>query len=125
MGDTKGYLNQTENNGNINISEDVVASIAALAAAEVNGVAGMGNGGLDLGELIGKKSLSKGVKVVISEKGTTVDVDMIVKYGEVVPDVAIAAQTSVVNALESMANISNATVNIHVTGIAFDKEEAK
>jgi len=125
MADTKGYLNQIEDNGNINISEDVVASIAALAALEVSGVGGLGTGGIAFGELLGKKSLSKGVKVVINENGTTVDIDMAVKYGEIVPDVAINVQNAVVNALEAMANISGAVVNVHVVGVAFEKEDKK
>ena len=122
MPDTKEYLNQTGENGNINISEEVVASIAALAALEVKGVGELGTGGIVISELLGKKSLSKGVKVEIDENGTTVDVYMTVKYGEIVPTIATAAQDAVVNALESMANLSAVTVNIHVVGIKFDKE---
>ena len=125
MADTKDYLNQVEENGNINISEEVVASIAALATLEVKGVGELGTGGIAIGELLGKKSLSKGVKVEINENGATVDVYMTVKYGEVVPSVAVSVQDAVVNALESMANLSNATVNIHVVGITFEKEEKK
>ncbi len=125
MADTKDYLNQVEENGNINISEEVVASIAALAALEVKGVGELSTGGIAIAEILGKKSLSKGVKVEISEAGTTVDVFMTVKYGEVVPTVAISVQDAVVNALESMANLTAVTVNIHVTGITFEKEEKK
>ena len=122
MPDTKEYLNQTGENGNINISEEVVASIAALAALEVKGVGELGTGGIVISELLGKKSLSKGVKVEIDENGTTVDVYMTVKYGVIDPTIATAAQDAVVNALESMANLSAVTVNIHVVGIKFDKE---
>ncbi|MBR5479860.1 MAG: Asp23/Gls24 family envelope stress response protein [Clostridia bacterium] len=122
MADTKEYLNQTGENGNINISEEVVASIAALAALEVKGVGDLGTGGIAISELLGKKSLSKGVKVENDENGTIVDVYMTVKYGEIVPTVAAAAQDAVVNALEAMANLSEITVNIHVVGIKFDKE---
>lgn len=125
MADTKDYLSQSQGNGNINISEEVVASIAALAALEVSGVGELSTGGIAFAELLGKKSLSKGVKVEINENGTTVDVYMTVKYGEVVPTVAVNVQNAVVNALESMANLSDAVVNIHVTGIAFEKEEKK
>ena len=125
MADTKGYLNHTQDNGNINISEEVVASISALAALEVKGVGSLGNAGIVITELLGKKSLSKGAKVEISEDGVIVDVYLSVKYGEVVPDVASNVQVAVLNALEAMANVSNATVNVHVTGIAFDKDETK
>jgi len=50
--------------GTIKIADEVVAVIAGLAASEVEGVAGM-SGGLSSGvaELLGRKNLSKGVKV--------------------------------------------------------------
>ena len=56
----------------INISEEVVATIASIAASEVNGVASM-NGGFvgGLSEMLGKKT--KGVKVQVGEKDTVID----------------------------------------------------
>ena len=125
MAETKEYLNQHQDNGNINISEDVVASIAALAALEIEGVSALTTGGVDIGELLGKKSISKGVKIAIDENGTVVDIFMTVKYGMIIPNVAAAVQNAVVNALESMAGLQAAAVNVHVTGVAFEKEEKK
>ena len=123
MAETKDYLNQHQENGNINISDEVVASIAAVAAAEIEGVAALGAGGVDIAELLGKKSTSKGVKITITDAETVVDVYISVKYGCIIPTVATEVQDAIANALESMAGLNVSAVNVHVSGVAFDKEE--
>lgn len=125
MAEMKDYLNQREENGNINIAEDVVASIAAVAASEVEGVACLTSSSVDIAEFLGKKSVSKGVKIQITESTTTVDIYLMIKYGCVIPSIAAAVQDAVANALESMAGLVVNAVNVHVTGIAFEKEEKK
>lgn len=127
MAENKEYLNQrTEENGNINIAEDVVASIAAVAAAEVDGVASLGtSGGVDIAEFLGKKSTSKGVKLAFTAEQSVVDVYINVKYGSVVPTVAKNVQESVYTAIESMAGIAVTAVNVHVVGVQFEKAAKK
>lgn len=126
MADNKEYLAQRpEDHGNINIAEDVVASIAAIAAAEVEGVAALTSGSVDIAEFLGKKSTSKGVKIQITDKETVVDIYLTVKYGCVIPSIAKSVQESVGNAVESMAGLTVGAVNVHVTGIQFEKEEKK
>lgn len=125
MAEMKDYLNQREENGNINIAEDVVASIAAVAASEVEGVASLTSSSVDIAEFLGKKSVSKGVKIQITESATTVDIYLMIKYGCVIPSIAAAVQEAVANALESMAGLVVGAVNVHVTGITFEKEEKK
>ena len=56
-----------ENNGNVNISDEVIATIASLAATEVKGVCGMVSSSIGFAELLGKKNLSKGVKITREE----------------------------------------------------------
>lgn len=55
--------------GTVRIADDVVAVIAGLAATEVEGVAGM-SGGIAGGitEMLGRKNLSKGVKVEVGRR---------------------------------------------------------
>ena len=55
--------------GVIKIADDVIATIAGLAAMEVEGVAGMA-GGVTSGitEMLGKKNMTKGVKLDVNEK---------------------------------------------------------
>ncbi len=118
MADNKQYITQMQENGALQISEDVIAAIVAHALNEVEGVVGLNTKpGSDIAELIGKKN--KGVKIVISEDNKlTVDCNITVYYGQSVVDVAKAAQQAVSNAISSMAGLEIAAVNLNVCGIA-------
>ncbi|MEG1996977.1 MAG: Asp23/Gls24 family envelope stress response protein, partial [Clostridiales bacterium] len=61
--------------GSIKIANDVVATIAGLAASEVPGIAGM-SGGITGGiaEMLGRKNLTKGIKVEVSEQEAEIDI---------------------------------------------------
>ncbi len=109
--------------GEIRIAEDVIATIAGLAAMEVKGVAGM-SGGLvgGIAEILGMKSLSKGVKIEINEKGGFVDLFIIVEYGTRIPDIAWEIQDKVKRSIETMTNLNIIEVNIHIQGVSFPKE---
>jgi len=109
--------------GEVKIVDDVVATIAGLAATEVEGVAGMSAGFVGgIAEILGKKSLSKGVKVEVKEKIANIDLYIIVEYGTKIPDVAWKIQENVKKAIETMSGIIVNEVNIHVQGVSFPKE---
>ncbi len=112
--------------GEVKIVDDVIATIAGLAAIEVKGVAGMSGGFVGgIAEMLGKKSLSKGVKVEIKEKIAIIDLYIIVEYGTKIPDVAWEIQESVKKTVETMTGIEVNEVNIHVQGVHFPEENAK
>ena len=68
MAENKEYLVQEQENGSILISEEVIASIAALAVREVEGVFCLSvTQTLDLSNILGKKNLRKGIRVVITD----------------------------------------------------------
>lgn len=119
-------VKETEING-IKISEEVVAQIAGKAASEVAGVAGMSGGIVGgLSEMLGgKKNFSKGVKVQVGEKETTIDLFIIVEYGARIPDIAWEIQNKVKTVVESMTGLKVVDINIHVQGLNLPKEEKK
>lgn len=118
----ENYIVCREENGSINISEDVIASIVRGAVNEAEGVAGLSNtAGSELAELIGIKSLSKGVKVQFNDGKIVVDTIITVNYGSNVVNVAKDVQERVMNVVQSATGIENAQVNVHVSGIAFEK----
>ena len=125
MAENKEYLTQTEDSGNINISEEVIASIAAVAATEVDGVSSLGSGSVDIAEFLGKKSASKGVKLTVDEENIVVDIYINVKYGSIVPTVAKNVQDNIASAIESMAGRIVGAVNVHVSGVQFEKASKK
>lgn len=119
MAENKQYVTQTQENGAVLISEDVITTIVAHATQEVEGVVSLNvKPGADIIEMIGKKGWAKGLKITIGEDDDlTVDCNITVAYGQSVVSVAKAVQTAVTNALESMAGAKIAAVNVNVCGI--------
>ncbi|MEG6615900.1 Asp23/Gls24 family envelope stress response protein [Peptococcaceae bacterium 1198_IL3148] len=110
--------------GTIRIADEVVGIIAGLAATEVPGVAGMSGGiGGGIAEMLGRKNLSKGVKVEVGEKEAAVDLHVIVEFGVPIPAVATNIQSNVKQAIEGMTGLNVVEVNVHVQGVEFPKEE--
>lgn len=105
---------------NIQISNDVVASIAGMAAATVPGVAEMAGGfaGGISEVLSGKKNMSKGIKVDVTDDNVKVDVNIIVEYGSRIPDVAYEIQNRVKKSVENMTGLKATEVNVHVQGVS-------
>ena len=124
MADNKDYLVQKQEKGSILISEGVLASIAALAVREVDGVYGLSTTtSFDLGNILGKKNLRKGIRVSFQEKGFDVSCNLIVKAGCAVMDVAKNVQQAISEEIVAMTGATPAKVNVNVCGIAFAKGE--
>ncbi|MGN0941804.1 MAG: Asp23/Gls24 family envelope stress response protein [Selenomonadaceae bacterium] len=124
MADDSKVLNKKDALGVVRIADEVVSIIAGLAATEVNGIEAM-SGGLagGIAEILGKKNFAKGVKVEVGEKEAAVDLFVIVKYGVRIPDVALAVQENVKQAIETMTGLSVVEVNVHIQGVGFPEEE--
>lgn len=118
MAESKQYITQIQDNGSLMISEDVIATIVAHAVNEVEGVISLNTKPCaDIVELIGKKN--KGMKITIGQDDAlTVDCNITVRYGQSVVAVAKAVQEAVATALESMAGVTIAAINVNVCGIA-------
>ena len=117
------------NAGSIKIANDVVATIAGLAASDVSGIAGM-SGGITGGiaEMLGRKNLTKGIKVEVAGQDTVIDIFCVIEYGYSITTVAANVQEKVKNAVESMTGLTCSAINIHVQGVAFPtkaEEEAE
>lgn len=119
MAENKQYITQAQAGGNVMISEDVIATIVANAVAEVEGVVGLSvKPGADMMEIISKKAWGKSLKISIGDDDVVyIDCNLIVAYGQSVVTVAKTVQESVTGALESIAGVTVACVNVNVSGI--------
>ena len=119
MADTKQYITQKQDNGNVMISEDVIASIVAHAVKDVDGVAGLSvKPGVDV---IAKKGWGKGIKITINQQDElSIDCYILVEYGRPVVSIATAAQEAITTAVESVAGVTASSVNVNVSGIVRD-----
>ena len=112
-----------DSTGTITYANEVVAVIAGVAANEVEGVAGMcaANG---ISEVFSRntKNVTRGIKVEITDNVVSVDVTIVVEYGFPVPEVAQGIQENVKKAIETMTGMSVKSVDVHVTGVSFERE---
>jgi len=112
-------LSVTEN-GTVVYASDVIAVIAGIAAAEIDGVAAMSGSGIS--EILGKRNLNRGVRVVIEEEKVRIEVSMQVKYGYKIQEVCKAMQNNIAKAIESMTGLTVDRIDVNVLGIVFEKE---
>ena len=123
MSENKEYVSRSDELGNIHISEEVLAAIAAAATLEVEGVNALSaNLGSDLAELLGKKNLAKGIHIQMDEDKVKVELSILLDYGHTIPEIGKAVQDGVKSAVENMTGLEVAEVNVNVTGIAFEKK---
>jgi uncharacterized alkaline shock family protein YloU len=103
--------------GNVVVSEDVISSIAASVAFEVEGVANLHHGLTGgLVEKFGKKN-TKGIRVVQKDDAVTIELTVDVEFGVQIQKVAEKIQRKVKNAVEAMTCSRVMEVNVNVEGV--------
>ena len=124
MSESKEYVSQTLEHGAIHISEEVIATIAALAVQDVEGVYGLNTtlSSSELSKLAKRAQQGKGIRLVISEDDEiSVDCYIVVLYGHSVVDVAKAVQETVTSAVESTTGRKVKNVNVNISGITLPR----
>lgn len=110
--------------GEVQIADEVVAIIAALAATEIDGVSSMaGNITNELVSKLGMKNLSKGVKVEVMEGVVSVELALNLSYGYNIPETCAKVQEKVKGAIENMTGLSVEDVNIRIAGVDMEKNK--
>jgi uncharacterized alkaline shock family protein YloU len=111
--------------GTIRIADEVVATVAGIAAAEVEGVASLSGGwSTDLVERLGKKNMGKGIKVEVQDDSTNIDISIITKFGYPIPKIAETVQQEVKQAVENMTGLTVKAVNVNIVAVAIKKDDA-
>ncbi|WP_460369454.1 Asp23/Gls24 family envelope stress response protein, partial [Actinocorallia lasiicapitis] len=111
--------------GQIKIEDEVVEKIAALAALEVAGVAGLGsvNGPASetleaVRQRIGMgERVDRGVLARVTDNEISLDVSLIVEYGSVVLDVAKTVRTNVARIVGLMLGMKVTAVNVTIDDV--------
>lgn len=106
--------------GQIDISNDVVATIAGGAAIDCYGIVGMASKSQlkdGLSEILRKENFTKGVIVRQEEDQLHIDMYIIVSYGTKISEVAHNVQTKVKYTLNQMLGLSVDSLNIYVQGV--------
>ena len=124
MAEKNEYFTQKLENGTLQISEDVVASVAAAAVLEVEGVCGLSSSiSTDIAEMLGMKTLVR--LTPIKDGSVTIECDVVAKFGQSVFSLAKTVQDAVKTSVESITGLAVAQVNVNICGIAMPKELKK
>ncbi len=104
--------------GTVQISDEVLTIISALAATEPEGIVSIRDG--LSGEQItksGMKTLAKSVKVNVDKGVATVQVVLNIKYGYNIPETTKQVQEKVRDALENMTGLKVKSVHVSIADI--------
>ena len=110
--------------GNIKISDEVIVTIASVAVSEIEGVCSTGAGFVDgIAKRFTKKPLATGIKANVGEEEVSVDLNIVVKYGVRIPEVAWNVQDAIKREVELMTGLKVEKVNVRVVGIDIPSED--
>jgi uncharacterized alkaline shock family protein YloU len=107
--------------GSVRVANEVIASIAAMAAREVDGVAGLDEANArHFGDWFKRETAHRGVRVVLDgDHIIHLEVFLTVLSGAVLREVAGRVQDAVVEAVQRMLGLQVGEVNVFVSSIAF------
>ncbi len=106
--------------GYIEITRDVIATIAGIAAVESYGLVGMASRKHlkdGIVELLGRDNLSRGVEVQDKDGELIIDLYIIVGYGTRIDEVAQNVISAVKYVVETNTGLPVASINVNVQGV--------
>jgi uncharacterized alkaline shock family protein YloU len=110
-------MTELEVTGKTTINDDVIASIASMAAKEVQGVADIGK--KTIRSAFGGAKKAQGVMVESGSREAILDMDMKVMYGFSIPEVVINVRHTVARRVLETLGLVTKEININVMGIEF------
>jgi len=117
---------QEQELGNVTVSKEVVAVIAALETVKIRGVVGITSGYRGKSpNILSRKDLVKGVEVWMKPGEVAITIPIITAYEVGIFKVAEEVQHKVKNAVCSMTGLKVLKVDVNVQGIKFKEEKKK
>ena len=117
---------QEQELGNVTVSKEVVAVIAALETIKTKGVVGITSGyRSNSTNTLPRKDLAKGVEVWMKTGEVAITIPIITDYEVGIFKVAEEVQYKVKNAICSLTGLKVSKVDVNVQGIKFKEEKKK
>ena len=108
----------------IRISSEVIAVIAGIISSDMPGIAGMSGGVVGgIAEKLGRRDLTKGIKVRLNEDKVTIELNVIAEYGTSVVESTEKLKKEVRTNVEKTTGLKVEAININVLGIELQKED--
>lgn len=109
----------------LSINLDVIESMAAMAALEVDGVSSMASRKLDIKKAISGKSVLKPVHAEVKNGAVVINLDICVNAHKNAKQVAEAVQASVKDKVQSMTSNAVTKVNVTIAGVDLTEPDAQ
>ncbi len=107
-------------NGNVDIATEVIATVVGASTTEIFGVVGMTSKNAvkdNFRNILRQENYAKGVVVTTNENETSIDVYVVISYGVKISEVAKNIQERVRFNLENQLGISAAKINVYVQNV--------
>ena len=111
--------------GDVRVHESVLASIARKAVLSVPGVIRLSGSSLidNIAEIVGsRKTFDKAIVIGVTENGISLEVRIIVKFGEAVPAIAAAVQKNVIDDITRLTGMAIVRVDVVVMDLEDEAE---
>ena len=120
-----GNVYEKNENGKVYCGKNIMLSIINLAAKEISGVASLCTNFGSKFKKFFSSNYFEGVKVSYTQsKNLIIDIYLNVYFGYSVADVAYRVQENVKNGISNMISAKIESINIHVLGVDFSREES-
>ena len=114
----------TKEGDSIRISSEVIAVIAGVVSNDIPGISGMSGGIVGgIAEKLGRRDLTKGIKVKVDEDRVTIDLNVIAEYGASIVDSTDKLKKEIRGNVENTTGLKVESININVIGLDVPQEE--
>ena len=108
--------------GSLKISEEVLATIAKVAALEIDGVAGLAEPASSVRKLFSKGIGKLPIHIELNDDFAKISLALTLRFGAKINEVCAAVQTNVKDNIQTMTGMAVSKVNVTVAGTVFDQD---
>ena len=109
--------------GTTTVADSVVTKVAGIAAREVAGIYALGGTGAraigSVTQRVGIDTKSQGVSVEVDGRKASVEVTVVVEYGESIPQITQEVREQIVRRIEGLCGLQVSAVDITVADLHF------
>lgn len=115
-------IKQKQPIGSLKISQEVLATIAKVAALEIAGVDSLADTSSQVRRFFSRGMNKTGIQIELSDDFAEIDIGVNLKFGAKITEVCTAIQTSIKDNIQTMTGMAVSKVNVTVAGIVFNDE---
>ena len=115
-------LGEIQVGGETTIEDEVIASVAGVAAREVEGVSSLGANSIRraiVERLGGAEGKARGVEVEAGRREAILDIDLTIIYGFSIPETVVKVRQNVARRVLELCGLISKEINIDVVAIEF------